>query len=275
MKRIVLFFWFLSISIFLSGAKVDTLNVYSKSMNKMTKACVVVPEAYSENGKPFPVLYLLPGYGTDYASWVRYFPQIKEFSDNYNMIMIGVDGGLSSWYFDSPIDPKMKYETYITSELICFIDSSLNTVKDRSGRAITGLSMGGHGALYLAMRHQDIFGAAGSMSGGVDFRPFPDNWELSKTLGTKALYPENWNNNTVLSQLYLCRKDKLSIIIDCGVDDFFIEANRKLHENMLYLNIDHDYIERPGKHNGQYWANSFQYQLLFFHNYFMNYSSNE
>ena len=43
--------------------------------------------------------------------------------------------------------------------------------------------MGGHGALWLAIRHQDIFGAAGSTSGGVDIRPFPDNWDMKKQLG--------------------------------------------------------------------------------------------
>ncbi len=43
--------------------------------------------------------------------------------------------------------------------------------------------MGGHGAFYLAFKHQDIWGAAGSMSGGVDIRPFPNKWDLAKRLG--------------------------------------------------------------------------------------------
>lgn len=128
--------------------------------------------------------------------------------------------------------------------------------------------MGGHGALYVSIRHKDIFGAAGSMSGGVDFRPFPLEWDLAKRLGDMARYPENWEKNTVIYQLYLINGNKLSIIIDCGIDDFFIGVNRQLHEKMLYLNIKHDYIERPGGHTREYWSNALQYQVFFFNNFF-------
>jgi len=82
------------------------------------------------------------------------------------------------------------------------------------------------------------------------------------------LYPENWEKNTVIYQLYLLKNDKLAIIIDCGTDDFFIAVNRQLHEKMLYFNIKHDYIERPGGHTGAYWTNALQYQVLYFDNFF-------
>lgn len=268
MKLKVLFFYFLLISCGLNAAKVDTLVVYSNSMKKETKTCVVVPDTYHKKGKAYPVIYLLHGYSRDYASWVNDFPQIKQYADLYDVIIVGVDGGFSSWYFDSPVDSTMKYETYVTQEVIKFIDNTFNTIDNRSGRAISGLSMGGHGALYLSMRHQDLYGAAGSMSGGVDFRPFPKNWDLEKRLGSMAVHPDNWEKNTVLHQLYLINDDQLAIIIDCGVNDFFITVNRELHEKMLYLNIKHDYIERPGGHTTEYWANALQYQILFFDNFF-------
>ncbi len=184
------------------------------------------------------------------------------------MIIVGVDGDFSSWYFDSPIDSTMKYETYVTKELVGFIDTTYNTIKNRKGRAVTGFSMGGHGSLYLSIRHQDIFGASGSMSGGVDFRPFPQNWDLNKRLGDIALYPENWKKNTVLYQLDLLKKDTLEIIIDCGIDDFFSAVNRQLHAKMLDLKIKHDYIERPGGHTRAYWDNALKYQVLFFDSFF-------
>lgn len=268
MKHTLLSIWFLAIALSLNAARVDTLLVYSNSMKKDTKACVVTPDAYSKIGKPLPVLYLLHGYSGNYATWVKGFPQIKQFADQYSMIIVGVDGGFSSWYFDSPVDSTMKYETYVTKELIGYIDENFNTIKKREGRAVCGLSMGGHGALYLAMRHQDIFGASGSMSGGVDFRPFPQNWDLPKRLGDIALYPENWDKNTVVNQLYLVKDDRLALIIDCGTDDFFITVNRQLNERMLYLNIKHDYIERPGGHTLEYWRNALQYQVLYFSNFF-------
>ena len=268
MKRVLLSISFFIITSLLNAAKVDTLVVYSPSMKKNTKTCVVYPDTYSKTGTAYPVLYLLHGYSGNYASWVNGFPQIKQYADWYNMIIVGVDGGFSSWYFDSPIDSTMKYETYVTKEVIGFIDYTFNTIKSKEGRAICGLSMGGHGALYLSMRHQDIFGAAGSMSGGIDFRPFPQQWDLAKRLGDITKYPDNWKKNTVLYQLAMFKIDKLAIIIDCGIDDFFIGGNRELHQKMLKLNIKHDYIERPGGHTWQYWENALPYQVMYFDNFF-------
>jgi len=152
--------------------------------------------------------------------------------------------------------------------LVNWVDSHYNTIKDRKGRAITGLSMGGHGALYLAFRHQDVYGAAGSMSGGVDFRPFPNNWDLSKRLGAYADFPDRWEKNTVTNLLYLLEPNKLALIIDCGTEDFFFGVNQRLHEKLMERNIPHDFITRPGAHNWQYWTNSVQFQLLFMLHYF-------
>ncbi len=101
------------------------------------------------------------------------------------------------------------------------------------GRAITGLSMGGHGALYLAFKHQDIFGAGGSMSGGVDMTPYPNNWEISKRLGTYAEFPERWENNSVINLTHSLTPGSLAIIFDCGTDDFFYKVNVKLHERLV------------------------------------------
>ena len=60
----------------------------------------------------------------------------------------------------------------------------------------------------------------------------------------------------------------LAIIIDCGTEDFFFRVNQALHEKLLYYNIPHDYIIRPGAHNAQYWNNAIDYQLLFFRKVF-------
>jgi len=129
--------------------------------------------------------------------------------------------------------------------------------------------MGGHGALYLAFRHQDVFGAAGSMSGGVDLRPFPANWDLSAKLGNYADHPLEWQNNSVINLLYLLKNNNLPLLIDCGTEDFFYPVNKKLHEKLLYYNIPHDFISRPGGHTWEYWANYISYQMLFMHNFFV------
>ena len=237
-------------------------------MKKNIKTCVIVPDNYKKNKKKFPVVYLLHGYSGNYATWVKSFKDVSIQVDKYGFIAIGVDGNYSSWYFDSPIDPTFKYETYVIDELIPFIDQKYKTIANREGRAISGLSMGGHGALYLSLKHQDVFGAAGSMSGGVDIRPFPEKWDIKNRLGAITDFPENWEKNTVVNLIELNQNNNLKLIIDCGVDDFFIDVNRELHQKMLALKIDHDYIERPGKHNIDYWENSLKFQLLFFYNFF-------
>jgi S-formylglutathione hydrolase FrmB len=237
-------------------------------MHKNIKACVIVPDNYKNSEKKLPVVYLLHGYSGNYATWVKSFKGVEQQVDKYNFIVIGVDGNYSSWYFNSPIDPTSKYETYIIDELVPFIDKKYKTIASREGRAISGLSMGGHGALFLSFKHQEVFGAAGSMSGGVDFRPFPEKWDIKKRLGTITEFPENWDKNTVVNMLGLLENSNLKLIIDCGVDDFFIDVNRELHTRMLALKINHDYIERPGKHNIEYWENSLKFQMLFFYNYF-------
>ena len=250
------------------AAQVDTIQVFSASMNKNIKTCVIVPDNYKKSKKKFPVVYLLHGYSGNYATWVKSFKEVSQQVDRYGFIAIGVDGNYSSWYFNSPIDPTFKYETYIIDELVPFIDKKYKTIASREGRAISGLSMGGHGALYLSLKHQDVFGAAGSMSGGVDIRPFSEKWDIKNRLGAITDFPENWEKNTVVNLIELNQNNNLKLIIDCGVDDFFIDVNRELHQKMLALKIDHDYIERPGKHNIDYWENSLKFQLLFFYNFF-------
>ncbi|HEV7349701.1 alpha/beta hydrolase family protein [Telluribacter sp.] len=249
------------------AATIDTVETYSPSMKKTIKAVVMTPSNYA-TGKEFPVLYLLHGYSGNYADWVRKAPAVLDAADTYQMIIVCPDGNFNSWYFDSPADANSRYETYVAQELVNWVDGKYRTIKDRSGRGITGLSMGGHGALYLAFRHQDVFGAAGSMSGGVDIRPFPKNWDMATKLGTYAQYPERWEQNTVINLLHLLTANSLALIIDCGTEDFFFRVNENLHHKLLERNLPHDYISRAGAHNWAYWNNAVIYQLVFMNRYF-------
>ena len=131
-----------------------------------------------------------------------------------------------------------------------------------------GLSMGGHGGMWLSIRHQDIFGGGGSMSGGLDIRPFPDSWNMKARLGEYASNKEVWDNHTVINQLDRLKDGSLAIIIDCGADDFFLQVNKAAHEALLKRGIGHDFIIRPGAHNPRYWNNAIDYQVLFFKKFF-------
>jgi S-formylglutathione hydrolase FrmB len=250
------------------AAKVDTVFVYSTSMNKNIGCVVVKPEGYKQKGKHYPVLYLLHGYSGNYSDWIKKVPAIKEYADRYKIFIVCPDGAFSSWYFDSPVDTAMRYETHVAKEVPAYIDAHYPTIANRNARAITGLSMGGHGGLFLGIRHAETFGACGSMSGGVDLNDARGEYDIDKRIGDTINHAENWANYSVMKVVEQMPKDTLHIIFDCGTEDFFYNINARLHQKMLQLHIPHDYIERPGQHNWDYWANALQYQLLFFTNYF-------
>ncbi|WP_321479946.1 alpha/beta hydrolase family protein [uncultured Bacteroides sp.] len=257
------------LSIFsVQAAKVDTLMVNSPSMNKKVKVVVITPDtALGQNATDCPVVYLLHGYSGNAFSWIDLKPDLPEIADKKGFIFVCPDAK-NSWYWDSPKNPSYRYETFVSSELVSYIDSHYKTRADRSGRAITGLSMGGHGALWLAFRHKDVFGAAGSTSGGVDIRPFPTNWEIRDQLGEFAANKKSWDEHAVVNQIDNIQPGDLALIIDCGESDFFLNVNKDLHERLLAHHIGHDFITRPGVHNAAYWRNSIDYQILFFSKFF-------
>jgi S-formylglutathione hydrolase FrmB len=266
MKKILLSL-FVVVSLSAQAGTVDTLEIQSQYLKKGTKFVVIKP-TNSNKDENYPVVFLLHGYGGNYAQWSKISPQLSKTADDLKLIFVCPDGGKGSWYFDSPIDSTIKYESYITKELIPYIDENFKTKAEPKYRAITGLSMGGHGALYLAIRHKELFSAAGSTSGGVDFRPFPNNWDIKVALGPFETNQERWYDNTVVKQIESLTNNQLAIIIDCGVDDFFLTVNRALHEKLLQLKINHDYIERPGGHSSAYWSGNIDYQILYFKKFF-------
>lgn len=270
MKYCVYLFISFFISVRLFAGTVDTVTVYSNSMHKAINCVVIKPDEYVVTEKHFPVVYLLHGYSGNYSNWITKVPALKTYADTYNILIVCPDGNYSSWYFDSPVDSTYRYETYITSEVVQYIDSHYKTIANKEHRAITGLSMGGHGALFLGFRHSDTFGAVGSMSGGVDLNESRNKFEIAKRIGDTISYANNWKNLSVLNLVENYTGTNLKIIFDCGIDDIFIDGNRQLHQKLLQLKIAHDYYERPGKHNWAYWDNSISFQLLYFHHFFNN-----
>jgi len=261
---ILLFVW---IPFCAQAGKIDTVWTQSTVMRKEIKAVVVTPEAYQQ-GKALPVVYLLHGYSGSYKDWSVRVPELAQLADQHQVLIVCPDGGFGSWYWDSPVDSNSQYETYVCSELVPWIDARYKTIASPKGRGITGLSMGGHGGMYLALRHPDLFGVGGSMSGGVDIRPFPNNWDMAKKMGRYADFPARWESNTVINLLHLYQPSSQSFIIDCGTEDFFYAVNERLHQEMLYRKIPHDYIVRPGAHNWEYWQKALPYQLLYMKQFF-------
>lgn len=259
---------FLLVTVTGTCGKVDTVSIFSNAMHRTYNAIVITPDNYTQKNTKFETVYLLHGHGGSYSNWIKRVPELKKYADTYQLIIVCPEGTVASWYFDSPITDSMRFETYIAMEVPAYIDSQYHTFNDRKSRAITGLSMGGHGGLFLGFRHASDFGACGSMSGGLMIENIKTTqYGIPKILGDTsniALYKKY----SIMAEMETYPKDSIAIIMDCGTEDFIIGMSRAVHERMLALKISHTYTERPGKHEWKYWAEAVQYQLLFFRNYF-------
>lgn len=262
------------------AARVDTLDVPSARMNRTLRAAVVLPEKYRKAKKQaFPVLYLLHGGSGSFRDWLTKTPDralLHGLADEYNLIIVTPDGDPTSYYFDSPLVPASQFETFIASELIEKIDATYRTVRDRRGRVIAGLSMGGHGALFIASRHPELYAAAGSMSGVMNINTatwkVPEAFAKSraenfaKLLGPPQAGEVPYPGYTMVTLADRLKANGLPLVLDIGVDDFLIDTNRDLHRRLLENKTPHDYSERPGAHTWEYWQNALPYQVLFFSN---------
>jgi S-formylglutathione hydrolase FrmB len=259
------------------AARVDTVIVHSDAMRKDLKVAVVLPGAYNQQ-KKWPVLYLLHGGQGSFRDWLTQTTDkllLHKLADQYNIIIVNPEGGLTSYYFDSPLDKESQFETFISQEVIDHIDRGYSTIKDRKGRMIAGLSMGGHGAMYIAAKHPDLFCAAGSMSGVMNINTA--TWKVpaafaksradnfARLLGPPKDTLNPYTDYTIVGLTDKLKANDVKLILDIGVDDFLIETNRDLHQRLLANGTPHDYIERPGKHEWSYWTNALPYQMLFFH----------
>lgn len=248
-------------------AQGDTIEVMSQAMGRAIKNTVIVPAEYFDSVQAtYPVLYLLHGAQGCYNDWPRK-ANLDALTNQHGIIIVCPDGQ-DSWYFDSPVDPKMQFETYVSKELVEYIDSHYRTRPNRYMRAITGLSMGGHGALFLAFRHPDVFWSCGSMSGCMDITQYPDSWHIKDRLGNRDDNRQRWRDHAVCNLVDQVKDSPLkpaqNIIFDDGLNDIFIKNNIALHEQLVEKGIDHDFTVRPGRHSWDYWVNSLDYHLLFF-----------
>jgi len=154
---------------------------------------IYLPPSYDQGGN-FPVVYLLHGFtgnARTYASDAytgMYWPAENDFPEGgiygllndliaagtlEEMIIVMPDASNAyggSWYTNSELTGN--YEDYIVNDVISYIDNHYNTIPNQNSRAIVGHSMGGYGAMKLAMKHPDVFGAVASHGGALYFGAF-------------------------------------------------------------------------------------------------------
>ena len=262
-------------------SKTDTIELRSAAMNKSLKTAITTPSSYRADKQNYPVLYLLHGGSGSFSDWHQKVTEpglVEQMAEEYNLIIVTPSVGPASYYYDSPMLDSVRYETYIINELIPHIDKSYRTFARKESRAITGLSMGGHGAMLLSAKHPELFIAAGSMSGvmNIDTRLWKVQDDFRKVrqegqrvmLGADLNYEgPSFNPFTAVGLIDKMKANGLAIIFDCGVDDFLIETNRQMHQLLLENGTPHEYIERPGAHTWAYWTEALPVHLLFINKY--------
>ena len=198
------------------SSNVEEVVIKSSGFSYPVKVTVISPTSPElESGMVVPTVYLLNGYDGDHQSWLKSVPHLALLADRYGLRIICPDG-LNSWYWDSPQLKKSQYESYFIKELIPYLSNRYNLSQDRSKTAITGLSMGGHGAFWYALRYPNKFGAVGSTSGGLDLRGFKTNWNLSNHLGDYTHNSIVWDTYTVATYIDQFQKSNQSIIFEIG-----------------------------------------------------------
>ncbi|MFD2202735.1 alpha/beta hydrolase [Shivajiella indica] len=261
-------------------AQVDTVDIYSQALKKSLKAAVVKPQGYEHRESAYPTVYLLHGGAGKFSDWHLKTTEdnlLINLSNQYGIIIVTPSVGPLSYYWDSPNQDSVRYETYMIQELIPFIDQKYKTLKMREGRAIAGLSMGGHGALMLSAKHPELFTAAGSMSGVMNIdvglwkveESYANsvNQRLEASIGTFNREAP-FSPFTVVGLVDRMKENGIFLLIDCGVDDFLINTNRQIHQLLLENGTPHEYTERPGAHTWEYWTEALPFHMLFIHQVF-------
>ncbi|MCL5029347.1 MAG: esterase family protein [Bacteroidetes bacterium] len=258
-KTIILsFILFLSIEIFPQ----DTLLINADYIPHTDTTLVFYPKDYKPETS-YPLLFMLHGYSGNYEQW-NDITNLDSVATKDEFIIVCPDGFYDSWYVDSPMKKNSQYETFFFKNLVPEIFKKYNI--DKKDIFITGLSMGGHGAMYLFLKHPDFFRSAGSTSGILDITAFPNNWEMPKVFGSYTLHQKRWEK---YSDIYLLKsfKDKnKKIIVDCGTEDFSFKVNQAFADSCKAIGIQIDFITGPGKHEHKYWSNSIAKHFAFFKN---------
>jgi S-formylglutathione hydrolase FrmB len=261
------------------AATLDCSEIQSAILGRALSYCVALPADYASSGsKRYPVLYYLHGMFENERSWAERGG--KEILNGLlakgqlgPFLMVMPDGG-KTFYVNS-FDGKVRYEDFFIQELVPYIDQHYRTVADRTGRGIFGISMGGYGALHLAMRHPDIFGSVSAQSAAL-LPKFPDplptegRWGfyarvLQGPFGSPLNAAYFDANNPITRAEHPEAFQNLKLYFDCGDQDRYgFDAGNKLLDQILTSkHFPHEYSLRSGGHGWDYEALYMQYPLLF------------
>ena len=245
--------------------KVLTETWWSTSIGREKTVTVAVPSTYSPVGRPFPVLYLLHGFGGNRTTWLQ-CEDLATVTDSGRLILVLPESG-RSWFINDA--RGRRYEDYLVGEVVRHVDDRFNTVTCRDGRGIGGFSMGGAAAFYQAMLHGDLFSVVCS-TGGAFEAPLRDGDPYHRFRGDRSLaIPTTRDHERVWGPVgsevrrrydpYDLIRNRntdhpLDIYFDVGLDDYprMISMNRRMRDALSGGSTPYEYRERPGGHDWEF-----------------------
>jgi len=252
--------------------------VPSTILRRSVDVCVALPTSYASSSRRYPTLYFLHGLFENERSWSeRGGQQVLE--DLWAQKQVGEflvvlpDGGKT--FYVNAYGGYERYEDFFIQELIPSIDRKYRTISSARARGISGTSMGGYGALHLAMGHPDVFGSVSAHSAALIAKipnPIPSTgrWGfyasiLQASFGS-PLNDAYWDQNNPLTLADRPERfRRLKLYFDCGDRDRygFEEGAQILHEKLAARGFPHEFALRPGEHGWSYLNQYLKYSLLF------------
>jgi S-formylglutathione hydrolase FrmB len=267
-----------------SRIECDALN--SRILKYAVHYCVYLPASYDSgaNNKPpqnYPVLYFLHGLGDNEKTLFNSggWTMLDDLRQQHKLgdFLIVAPEGRKSFYINSA-DGSVRYSDFFLQEFIPLIEGKYRISKGRSNRAITGISMGGYGALRFAFSHPEMFSAVSAQSAAL-ITESPRELDLAARSGAPlgkvladvfgdpiAVAHWNANNPFILARKNAAALKKLAIYFNCGQDDNygFEKGAAALHDELLKENVNHEYHLYPGDHSFTYFLAHFT-EVMEFH----------
>jgi S-formylglutathione hydrolase FrmB len=253
-------------------------SVPSKTLDQPVDYCVDLPENYDSTRARYPTLYFLHGLFENYHAWDENGG--KDVLDGLlkrgriGPFIVILPNGDNTFYINS-YNGRVRYEDFFTQELVPYIDRTYRTIRDPRARGISGVSMGGYGALHLAMRHPDVFGSVSAQSAALIPKfphPLPSTgrWGfyarvLERPFGNPLNEKYFDDNNPLTLAEHPERFPDLQMYLDVGVRDRYgFEKGAELLDQILNEHeFPHTFALRPGNHGWTYEQKYLQYSLIF------------
>ncbi|WP_411676454.1 alpha/beta hydrolase [Caproicibacter sp.] len=219
---------------------------------------------YFHKGSRFQVLYLLHGAYGDYTDWMR-LTSIEKYAQNHKLAVI-MPSASNSFYQDMCFGSN--YLTYLTEELTTFVKATFPVSRKRENTFTAGLSMGGYGALKLALTKPEQYSCSASLSGALDIAALfaddaPAGRERPFLPESLFKHPEQIEGSDAdlfaLIRKLQSRKEALPRIFQsCGTEDFIYPINQSAKRKLEALGVDLTYEEHRGIHDWDYWDTNIQ-----------------